>query len=320
MCVNPSPMWLCSKPIRAFGNFMIKTRQYFERCQLNKEYVFFGENNNYVKRFHNKQLIYVPCGKCMTCLRKRSKIWSLRIGSEYLKYNKNCVLTLTYDDEHLPEGGLLYYKDVQLFLKRLRKYISSFSDEKIKFVCSCEYGKNNTLRPHYHLILLNYSPSDVNWNFPYKITRKGSKLYKSDIINKLWNKGFADIGICDYHSCRYIAQYCLKKAYNTNNHIWNKKNELSREKMICSLGIGFDYFRQNYKNIFDTLKCTFGGRSYPIPKYFINKCKELYPEIFIKYKERIKAIMADFVMNFDEIRRRISIESRYIAMYKIFNL
>ncbi len=315
MCVNPISMWLCSEPLRVFGNFFVNTRQYHETVRLDKEYVFFGNKNQYYKRFRNVQLIYVPCGKCMTCLQKRSRQWSLRIGSEYLKYNKNCVLTLTYNDDNLPEEGLLNYKDIQLFLKRLRK---KYKDTKIKFVCSCEYGKQ-TYRPHYHIILMNYFPPDVDLCKPYKITRKGSKLYKSKECDDLWSNGFVDVGLCDYHTSRYVAQYCMKKVINKNNNIWQAKNEASRERMICSQAIGLDYFKRNVETIFSGMKCIFGGKSFPIPKYFINKCKELYPKIYEKYKQSIRELMYGFELNFIEMRRRVVIENRYISMYNLFH-
>ncbi len=74
-------------------------------------------------------------------------------------------MTLTYDDEHLPindyvdSDGVIHGKptlrkrDVQLFLKRLRKNYKY--DNHIKYFCCGEYG-GKTFRPHYHLIIFGF--------------------------------------------------------------------------------------------------------------------------------------------------------------------
>lgn len=47
--------------------------------------------------------------------------------------------------------------DLQLFLKRLRKNLTKFTDEKIRYYAVGEYGPQ-TFRPHYHLLLFFDSP------------------------------------------------------------------------------------------------------------------------------------------------------------------
>ncbi len=53
--------------------------------------------------------------------------------------------------------ALLYYRDIQLFLKRLRKYINKYYNEKIRFYIIGEYG-TKSLRPHWHCLLFFNSP------------------------------------------------------------------------------------------------------------------------------------------------------------------
>lgn len=48
--------------------------------------------------------------------------------------------------------ALLYYRDAQLFIKRLRKYIDKYFHEKIRYYIIGEYG-TSSLRPHWHLLL-----------------------------------------------------------------------------------------------------------------------------------------------------------------------
>ena len=141
MCDNMLQAYLAKYPKECFGNFFVTTRQYREVVQLDKEYIFF--NTKYLKRFEDVKIVYVPCGKCIQCLEKRSKSWEIRSVFELLQSQTACCLTLTYDDEHLPKcdkvlpinedenveiiddkRGIIQYKDVQDFIKRLRKHFN----------------------------------------------------------------------------------------------------------------------------------------------------------------------------------------------------
>ena len=61
----------------------------------------------------------------------------------------NSFVTLTYDDDHLPEYNSLNYKHFQDFMKRLRK-----SHNGVRFYMCGEYGEDFS-RPHYHALLFN---------------------------------------------------------------------------------------------------------------------------------------------------------------------
>ena len=68
------------------------------------------------------------------------------------------LLTLTIDDENLEYSEdwqpQLCYRDVQLFIKKLRKQNAKHTKNKIKYFAVGEYG-GLTARPHYHLIIFN---------------------------------------------------------------------------------------------------------------------------------------------------------------------
>ena len=81
--------------------------------------------------------VEVRCRKCLSCRLHYGSIWSSRIVQEASMHQANCVLTLTYSPEHVPEGGGLRYGDVQLFVKRLRKAHPGVS---IMYVVVGEYG------------------------------------------------------------------------------------------------------------------------------------------------------------------------------------
>lgn len=118
-------------------------------------------------------------------------------------FEDNCFLTLTYDDEHLPEDLSVDVRAMQLFLKRLRKRFGS----GIRFVYCGEYGET-TERPHYHAILFNIDFSDKKL---FKIVN-GNRLYTSECLNSIWSNGNCLIGSVSFESAAYVARYVLKKV------------------------------------------------------------------------------------------------------------
>lgn len=101
----------------------------------------------------------IACGRCIGCRLEYSRNWAIRCMHESSLYDDNCFITLTYDDDHLPENGDLLYSDFQNFMKRLRK---RYSPRIIRFYMCAEYGSpppddlwNNLGRPHYHALLFN---------------------------------------------------------------------------------------------------------------------------------------------------------------------
>lgn len=100
----------------------------------------------------------VPCGKCNFCLLTRRIDWSFRLAQELKVATSAKFVTMTYSDEKLRiKDGIpvLDKRDVQLFLKRLRKACSELDKAlKIRYYVVGEYGEN-TERPHYHMLLFN---------------------------------------------------------------------------------------------------------------------------------------------------------------------
>lgn len=105
---------------------------------------------------------------------------------ESLVHAEASFVTLTYNNENLPEGGTLVPRDLQLFLKRLRKH------ETVRYFGVGEYG-DRTWRPHYHLALFGVGPDREN------------------IIRASWGGGFVHVGELTFESAQYIAGYVAKK-------------------------------------------------------------------------------------------------------------
>lgn len=98
------------------------------------------------ERGHIRDNITLPCGQCIGCRLEKSRQWAVRCMHEARMHKRNTFLTLTYDDDHLPDrywtgaryttgrnagnkiyAGNLRYPDVQKFFKRLRKAIAQKS-------------------------------------------------------------------------------------------------------------------------------------------------------------------------------------------------
>lgn len=104
--------------------------------------------------------IPLPCGKCPECCKRRASGWSFRLEKEGENFPLSYFVTLTYDTSHVPitEKGFmsLNKRDVQLFIKRLRKKHNG----PLKYYCAGEYGTKYG-RPHYHLITFNAQQSHI---------------------------------------------------------------------------------------------------------------------------------------------------------------
>lgn len=165
--------------------------------------------------------VKIPCGKCIGCRLEHSRKWAIRCVHEAQMHTKNCFLTLTYNDENLPEDGSLNKRDIVLFLKKLRdKYgpnIRFFQAGEYGEVCktcglhrtkcNCEKYIPTIGRPHHHVLLFNHSFDDM----VIHSRKKGIPLYTSESLQKLWKKGFSTIGEVTFESAAYTARYCLKK-------------------------------------------------------------------------------------------------------------
>lgn len=145
----------------------------------------------------------LPCGQCVGCRLEHSRQWAMRCMHEKRLHRDNVFVTLTYDDECLPDGGSLKKRDLQLFMKRLRKARGA----GVRFYACGEYGEN-TSRPHYHAILFNCDFPDKKF---YKNNKAGDPLYTSAELEKIWPLGLCTIGEVTFDSAAYVARYIMKK-------------------------------------------------------------------------------------------------------------
>lgn len=274
------------------------------------------------------KLIHIPCGKCAGCRSDNAKMWSLRAMNELKLHDKNCFITLTYNDDNplVAQDPLclvsLRYKHFQNFMKRLRKK----TGEKIQFLMCGEYGSLEG-RSHFHCILFGYDFPDKQLVY----ISKGYPHYSSQLLNECWsvydkvNKiyqpiGFTDLAPVDLDCCNYVSGYVLKKLPNVlqNPEVIQGIELVDRcPPMIRSSrkpALGLNWYKQYGKNAcekgFQYVHNEKKGISYKVktPNYYMKKFELDEPEIYAKVKEerekKFIEMMKQKPPNYDELERR----------------
>lgn len=261
------------------------------------------------KYFEDSELEYfkVPCGSCRWCLIRRSAHWAVRCLYESYMHKSSCFLTLTYDEAHLPSDRQLVIRHVQLFLKRLRDYLSKRGLPRIRFFGCGEYGSKN-YRPHYHLLIFGYDfgISDKG-RLVFSRGKCGDCYYVDETVSKLWPCGLHIIGQATYHSARYVASYIFGKLKNKAD----KKDFIVKEYVHSSRrpGIGIPWLEKNWRDVYPLDRVTFTSDNHtvkqlPPPRAFDKWLSVNQPEVFKKVVEkRIESFESceDFVYDYEDV-------------------
>lgn len=239
--------------------------------------------------------ITLPCSQCVGCRLERSRQWAIRCVHEASLYERNCFITLTYNNENLPGDRSLHYDDFQKFMKRLR---FSYKGHRlvdgtypIRFYMCGEYGEK-VGRPHYHACIFNFDFDDKTM---WMKTDSGSKIYRSKQLEELWTFGFSSIGEVNFQSAAYVARYIMKKMSGdaaaahyeyvdpTTGEIHSRRPEFT--KMSLKPGIGARWFKKYTSDVFKLTAdgdvaqdaVFVNGRLVKPPRYYDKKFKDEYP-------------------------------------------
>lgn len=229
-----------------------------------------------VRQSPSKAPMTIPCKRCIGCRMDRAAEWSVRIAHEASLYDESSFLTLTYDPLSIPEHGSLQVRDLQLFLKRLRK---SIQPKKVRFFACGEYG-GQTLRPHYHVLLFGHAfPDQTLW----RKSKTGFPLYRSSELEALWTLGNSEIGSVTRESGKYVAKYCLKKVMGPpaeDHYSWTDPDtgEIHVRKpefatMSTRPGIGLGWFKMWENDFNPSGFIVIDGQKHPVPRYYKRQLK-----------------------------------------------
>ncbi len=215
------------------------------------------------------QHLELPCGQCIDCRLRRARDWALRMVHESREHERNCFITLTYDDEHVPEDHSIDVRTWQLFAKRARRRLGGF-----RFFHVGEYGERS-LRPHYHACIFgqDFSTDRDLWK-----RDGGFPLFTSKLLSELWPYGYHLIGDLSFDSACYVARYVTKKingkaaaaAYQrvdpSTGEVWNVKPEYAT--MSRRPGIGRKFFQDFHEEIYGEDVVVSRGRKFRPPRYY----------------------------------------------------
>lgn len=254
-----------------------------------------GGGITWTYRESNGIKLTVSCKQCTGCRQEYARQWAMRNIHEASLWLNNIFITLTYNDQNLPEHNTLVKKDFQDFMKRLRKNKKANKKNPIRFFHCGEYGEKFG-RPHYHAILFNT-------NFNDRKPIPGQKnLTTSDTLKKLWGKGYVSIGDVTFQSASYVAGYVQKKINGkqkeehyqiVDSETGQYFGQLQQEYATMSRrpGIAGLWFAKHKNDVYPSDNIHINGKEMRPPKYYDNLFKEQNPLQMEQIKEnRTKAM------------------------------
>lgn len=163
----------------------------------------------------------VGCRECWQCRKRRVNDYVGRCIAESKFSKKTYAVTLTYGDDKLKDhekvhAVTLVYKDVQDFLKRLRKKY------KVRYIVTGEYGSAKG-RSHWHIILF------FKDSWPHLTSNKR-------VDWTYWKHGFSYFQEPDWKGFEYCLKYVLKDqtSRQSDSHLAMSKKP----------PLGHDFFQQ----------------------------------------------------------------------------
>lgn len=213
-------------------------------------------------------------------------------------HEHSAFITLTYNDQHLPKNQSISVREIQLFIKKLRKHVEPI---KLRFYACGEYGEK-THRPHYHALIFGYGFPDKKL---YKtVTATEQDYYTSDTLQNIWQQGHCIIGDITHQSAAYCARYVTKKI---NGDPWQthytmlcpETGELIpiREEfatMSRRPGIGNSFYKKYRGDIFPDDFCIIDGKKRKTPGYYLALLREEEPKLYELMKtKRYESMLAN---------------------------
>ena len=238
----------------------------------------------------------IACGQCIGCKMKKAQDWAIRISHEAQYHEQNIFLTLTFTEQELAfrdNPGSLDVKEVQRFIKRLRNHIDRKEDgRKIRYYAVGEYGEL-TGRPHYHIIIFGWEPKDgILW----KTSKKGSRLFNSEILSQLWPYGYINYGQVTWDSASYTAGYITKKFNDTQvedrlkwtDPITGELKDKDPEFAVMSRrpGIGSQWIEDHHEDAYRHDYVVVKNKKRALPRFYDDWLEKHDPERMAEIKSK----------------------------------
>lgn len=249
---------------------------------------------------YSGETVTAACGKCPECRTRRASAWSFRLRHEERISQSSYFITLTYDTLFVPitpkNKMALCKRDVQLFIKRLRKS-HTHQDVPIKYYAVGEYG-GRTWRPHYHLIVFNADIRKMCNRTDTLKLRQSQFDGQVEVSIKQWKHGHITVGQVNPASVGYTLKYICKPKKVPQY----KGDDRQPEFSLMSKKLGASYLTPNMVKYHladpcNRMYCSVeDGVKLSMPRYYKDKLyhlenKEKIKEFFYqKFVEETKAI------------------------------
>lgn len=222
--------------------------------------------------FGNHKLYFpvtVPCGNCIGCRADQARDWAIRITHEMQVHDDAWFITLTYNNEELPNHGSLDPEDLRIFFKTLRRQ----TGERISYYACGEYGPE-TKRPHYHAVLFGPSFLDrMHWR-----TDPNGPVWRSETLENAWRLGNSELTTVSPRSASYVAGYVREKVQAKHNpHHYERLDPATGEivevypdfsRMSRRPPIGRRWIEKFWPEVYPRDQVIFNGRWLRPPRYY----------------------------------------------------
>lgn len=160
----------------------------------------------------------------------------------------------------------IHYNDFSAFMKRLRRHeVFHYGHSRVRFFVGFEHGTKR-FRPHAHAIIYNLSDELMRSFRFHSFSSKGSELYTSESINKLWSFGYV-------LTCKNLSDKSM--FYSAGYAFGKNKSRYGDECHRSSNGLGLPFAGQFLDDIMRHGFITYNGVKYGIPltykNYYFNK-------------------------------------------------
>ena len=211
--------------------------------------------------------LWTFCGKCAGCQERKKKDWGIRCYHESQMHEKCCFLTVTYDEQYVPER--ISRKHLSNFMKRLKRLYG----KQIRYFGVGEYGEK-TGRPHYHVIIFGEDFRDKEFTFLIS-----EKAWGNMKLQELW--GMGAIHISDLNPARafYTAGYTAKKLDDPDTFSIKSSNP----------PIGKSWVERYADNLLRLHSVRINGQEYPIPRVYLEWIRDM--EGYEELKEALSEAM-----------------------------
>lgn len=233
----------------------------------------------------------VPCGHCPECQKSYYTNWATRGSRELLRWPCSLFITLTYDDDHLPQNRSLDKAELQKFIKRVKRHFNSTAQNPIRQIYCGEYGTKNG-RPHYHTILFN---TDFDDKIPYRTTDQGHQVFTSKTLTHLWSNGFVEFGFATTATVSYLFKYILKKKSRKEKQLPHSTTidgityDVDHEFIEASRNPGIGAHMRDSDSIKKGYLSVNGVRK-TLPKYYLEHLRKTNPKVY----DEIQNLKFDF--------------------------